>query len=285
MQNSGIEILYPYGELFVSQKNSTFDSRYKFTAKELDNETNYTYFGARYYDSDLSSWLSVDPMTSKFYSTSPYMFCIGNPVRLVDYNGMDTIMFNNKGNFGSPIPDNNDCDTYVKVNDKEFSANKIDYNKKGELKNRHANKQFSKEFRLSHFGVNSQNVSGDAYQLNDYSEAKKIFEFFADNTDVEWAHQILLDHSSGTYINQISTAHDVGLTLIPSNDLFRYTPVDVRHSHPDGGFFSPADRQLYDNLNTYYQGRFVTRIYKAGFYHNFDNAKEYPNLQSVPSYK
>ncbi len=32
-----------------------FDSRYKFTAKELDNETNYTYFGARYYDADFSS--------------------------------------------------------------------------------------------------------------------------------------------------------------------------------------------------------------------------------------
>jgi hypothetical protein len=36
----------PFGELFISQRNSTFDSRYKFTAKELDNETNYTYFGA-----------------------------------------------------------------------------------------------------------------------------------------------------------------------------------------------------------------------------------------------
>ena len=37
----------PYGELFVSQRNSKeFDSRYKFTAKELDNETSYTYFGA-----------------------------------------------------------------------------------------------------------------------------------------------------------------------------------------------------------------------------------------------
>ena len=33
----------PYGELFVSQRNSEeFDSRYKFTAKELDNETSYT---------------------------------------------------------------------------------------------------------------------------------------------------------------------------------------------------------------------------------------------------
>ena len=43
----------PFGELFVSQRNSEFDSRYKFTAKELDNETSYTYFGARYYDSEL----------------------------------------------------------------------------------------------------------------------------------------------------------------------------------------------------------------------------------------
>jgi hypothetical protein len=32
----------PFGEIFVSQRNSEFDSRYKFTAKELDNETSYT---------------------------------------------------------------------------------------------------------------------------------------------------------------------------------------------------------------------------------------------------
>jgi len=55
----------PFGELFVSQRNTSFDSRYKFTAKELDNETNYTYFGARYYDSDISIWLSVDPMAQE----------------------------------------------------------------------------------------------------------------------------------------------------------------------------------------------------------------------------
>lgn len=32
-----------FGELFISQRNSTFDSRYKFTAKELDNETKFKY--------------------------------------------------------------------------------------------------------------------------------------------------------------------------------------------------------------------------------------------------
>jgi len=33
---------------------------FKFRAKELDNETNYDYFRARYYDSDLNQWLSVN---------------------------------------------------------------------------------------------------------------------------------------------------------------------------------------------------------------------------------
>ncbi len=78
----------PFGELFISQRNSTFDSRYKFTAKELDNETQYTYFGARYYDSDISIWLSasversrnVDPMAQERPWLSPYNYCQWNPV-------------------------------------------------------------------------------------------------------------------------------------------------------------------------------------------------------------
>jgi len=88
MQNTRIDILYPFGELFVSQRNSTFDSRYKFSAKELDNETGYSYFGARYYDSNLSIWLSVDPLSDKYPSLSPYAYCANNPVILKDPNGM-----------------------------------------------------------------------------------------------------------------------------------------------------------------------------------------------------
>ncbi len=79
----------PYGELFVSQRNSDeFDTRYKFTAKELDNETSYTYFGARYYDSELSGWLSVDPMSDERRWVSPYAYCQWNPLILVDPSGM-----------------------------------------------------------------------------------------------------------------------------------------------------------------------------------------------------
>jgi len=46
-------------------------------------------FGARYYSSDLSIWLSVDPMSDKYPSLSPYTYCAKNPVKLVDPNGKD----------------------------------------------------------------------------------------------------------------------------------------------------------------------------------------------------
>lgn len=59
-----------------------------FSAKERDVETGLSYFGSRYYSSDLSIWLSVDPMSGKYPSTSPYAYCRNNPIVLVDPNGM-----------------------------------------------------------------------------------------------------------------------------------------------------------------------------------------------------
>ncbi len=58
-----------------------------FSAKEKDEETQYSYFGARYYMSDISVWLSVDPLSDKYPTMSAYMYCAGNPVMLVDPDG------------------------------------------------------------------------------------------------------------------------------------------------------------------------------------------------------
>ena len=59
-----------------------------FTGKERDTETGYSYFGARYYDSDLSGlFLSVDPMANKYPDISPYAYCAWNPLKLVDPDG------------------------------------------------------------------------------------------------------------------------------------------------------------------------------------------------------
>jgi len=61
-----------------------------FTGKEKDKETGYGYFGARYMDHELMTmWLSVDPMSDKYPSISPYAYCAWNPIKLVDPDGRD----------------------------------------------------------------------------------------------------------------------------------------------------------------------------------------------------
>jgi len=77
----------PFGEEQIDQRLTNFNSRYTFSAKEKDIEPGYSYFGARYYTSDLSIWLSVDPLSDKYPSLTPYNYCANNPVILVDPNG------------------------------------------------------------------------------------------------------------------------------------------------------------------------------------------------------
>ena len=77
----------PWGEDFVRQRSTDWHAMYTFSAKEKDAETGYSYFGSRYYSSELSIWLSVDPMSDKYPSLNPYTYCANNPVKLVDPNG------------------------------------------------------------------------------------------------------------------------------------------------------------------------------------------------------
>ena len=65
---------------------------FTFTGKELDEETGFGYFGARYYWSEvLTGWLSVDPMADKYPNISPYHYCSWNPINILDPNGKDGV--------------------------------------------------------------------------------------------------------------------------------------------------------------------------------------------------
>ena len=74
----------PYGEMFREYRNVT---PYRFNGKELDTETGLYYYGARYYNPATSLWLGVDPLASKYPGVSPYVYCVGNPVKYVDPDG------------------------------------------------------------------------------------------------------------------------------------------------------------------------------------------------------
>ena len=61
---------------------------------------------ARHYNSALFIWLSVDPMADKYPSTSTYVYCANNPVRLVDADGRTWWIGGLQYNPGESCPDN-----------------------------------------------------------------------------------------------------------------------------------------------------------------------------------
>ena len=86
----------PYGEDWVDVRYD-LDPRlgqYTFNGKEKDYESGFHYYGARYYWSELlTGWLSVDPMMDKYPSVSAYAYCEWNPVKFMDPDGEDKLIW------------------------------------------------------------------------------------------------------------------------------------------------------------------------------------------------
>jgi len=108
-------INFPFGEIWIDEGSNTSLLGFKFTGKELDEETGYIYFGARYYDPKVSVWVSTDPILGEylpqgndvyfpeekfdasklkgaggiynFYNLNMYHYAGLNPIKNIDPNG------------------------------------------------------------------------------------------------------------------------------------------------------------------------------------------------------
>ncbi|WP_081984422.1 toxin TcdB middle/N-terminal domain-containing protein [Treponema sp. OMZ 838] len=62
----------PYGELWIEEVAAGLDKLpFRFTGKEMDEETGLYYYGARYLDPKYSRWLSGDPALSDYIPKAP----------------------------------------------------------------------------------------------------------------------------------------------------------------------------------------------------------------------
>ena len=128
----------PYGELWIEEVAAGLDKLpFRFTGKEMDEETGLYYYGARYLDPKYSRWLSGDPALSDYIPKAPiddeakkhneklpgmggvyntvnlhlYHYAGNNPVKYTDPDGRDIELQNDN------------------LSPKEFKKVEIEFNK------------------------------------------------------------------------------------------------------------------------------------------------------------
>ena len=111
----------PYGELWIEEVAAGLDKLpFRFTGKEMDEETGLYYYGARYLDPKYSRWLSGDPALSDYIPKAPiddeakkhnenlpgmggvfnvvnlhlYHYAGNNPVKYTDPDGKKIVLLN-----------------------------------------------------------------------------------------------------------------------------------------------------------------------------------------------
>ncbi|PQL93520.1 SpvB/TcaC N-terminal domain-containing protein [Apibacter adventoris] len=111
----------PFGEVFIEERNQSWNTPYLFNGKELDEETGLYYYGARYYNPRESIFLSVDPLFEK--TMTPYQYTYQNPINYTDPDGKWPILINGRVSNDSE----RGSSTYWDKNVRETIKNKTGY--------------------------------------------------------------------------------------------------------------------------------------------------------------
>lgn len=164
-----------YGKII---NQNTEGSDYKFIGKELDAETDLQYFGARYYNSLVGKFVSIDPLileNAEIFLADPqqlnsYAYGRDNPIRFLDPTGEANSDFqpyysnNSSYSYGEPLG------SYRNVVVRSHGAENI-------YTNDYQCVSFVKDFAQSQYGANL-NYTGNA---NAYGNQTAIENSFSRN--------------------------------------------------------------------------------------------------------
>ena len=107
----------PYGESLPEGSAVDSGNPYKYGGKEYDDKAIAYDFGARHFTTSIPRWTTMDPLAEKYYSISPYIYCAGNPMNLVDLKGEKVVPTSLKelNMIKDTLPE--DARDYVQLND------------------------------------------------------------------------------------------------------------------------------------------------------------------------
>ncbi|AZI41162.1 DUF6443 domain-containing protein [Epilithonimonas vandammei] len=208
---------YPFGMNFVGYY-SVFDAQgslynYKYNGKELQETGMYDY-GARMYMPDAVIWGQHDPLSEKYYESTPYAYVLGNPISNYDPDGMQV-----ENDY--KLLKNGDVKLIKETNDKSDTLYATD--KKG-------NVDTSKSVTVQKAKASDSSVIGDLAtqttsdkangfdkinyaRTTNSNDAANVYMFAAKNSNVEWGLNAFQVGNKTSYT--LFTGHIADLT--PSN--------------------------------------------------------------------
>lgn len=216
----GMACYYPYGGAFADLR---YDDRYLFGGKELETSSrlNLYDFAARQMDPTIGSFTTPDPLCERKYDISPYIYCLANPINLIDPSGMDEWEINEKGQVVSHVKTDKHDAFYIVDNKGHRSDSKSIILPYGTVKE-----------SKSDLGESPNNY--DMYEVAENDNGTQLFEFLAGHTNVEW-NQI----KTGENVSFLTTAHlpnkEYGQSDLLNGKLkIGYKILELNHSHPIG---------------------------------------------------
>ncbi|MFN3801746.1 JAB-like toxin 1 domain-containing protein [Belliella pelovolcani] len=269
---------YPFGMTFSSYSApSGVGQKYKFNGKEREELTGWDDFGARMYMSDLGKWGVVDPMADQREWVSPYNFVQNNPLSRIDPDGLTDYEINSKGEVVKTIENKKADNFYMVDNDGnriEGQSITFDYgtveshrSQSGTYQKRNADGTRSKEV-----------TTIDIFKVRGDDNGTQLFEFFADNTSVEWS-QAKTGIEGDKGLNFLTIGHieytEPGIAALINGQLSGgYTIRELNHNHPGGTAVPSGIPGLTGSSGDVSFAKTVTEWYK----------KAYPNRSNSPTY-
>ena len=202
----------------ATTQSATSPDRWLFSSKESQSFLNASIplldFGARMYNPVIARWTASDPLSEKYYGISPYVYCLGNPISIIDPNGMDIWTMDEKGNVVW-VKESDDHRLYYMNNDGLLSDDYVSVSDRSILDD-----LTKTEAKVDGGAKVSSHTSKTG--INDIF---KVFKFASDKTKVEWA----VHRNGDTYT--IGTGHN-SYSASSWEDYAKNKPNATVHSHP-----------------------------------------------------
>ena len=212
-------------------------------------------------------WLSPDPLAEEFPEWSPYNFTYNNPLRFVDPTGLaseDIINIDIKNKKITITEAEGDDIVRVVNNGKEESS--YTYGENGSFKSENTIGE----------GEDSNGTKYSYIKMNNDEKSTKLFEFVAENSNVEWSQVKFGSKSSFVSSAFLPTPEPGGVDLMYGLLTKGYTVREHIHSHPNRktNHFGPSgfhpkdvndgDRKLGEWINDYYPNKGIKlKVYEV----------------------